>query len=230
MSTTATARRRGTNPRRRNLAGEELIIFGNPSKRKPKMNPDEQTEAVRLFESFSGRKASEILEVQRSATVRRDFAALGSLVALGFDNGGMHGNKLMHNWEKCSHISFADDGVILAGAPPRPDSKARGESRQLYVIGGDQRLDAECLADFGADLEKDLIDLGEVFFVVYDARKWDAKFEPSEYTHEFGYQENGGPQLERPRLVYDRLKRELAFVGGEYFIDFTQGKSPGIEN
>ena len=286
MSTTATARRRGTNPRRRNLAGEELIIFGNPSRtvfdqsikkwvattyhpkhgnlfatgetkagarealknrvreaetagthrnpgsaqaiaaahqkkvqawlaKMPKPirdviqsrgNPDELGEAVRLFEVFHGRQPSEVLEEQRSALQRRTYTALGDLSYI-----------LVEGAKGTVKLEFDGDGVKLAMSP---------NGRQLYLIGGDQDLDRG-LGDFTDDESKDLFDLGTALEVEYVARKTHSNYEPIAWYHKFGEEKDGS---ELPRLFYDRLKREIFFAGGEYFVDDTNEISPGIEN
>lgn len=195
----------------------------NPKRSRRRNQPDEQTDAasetdqaVRLFEKFHGKEPAEVLELQRSAAMRLDYTALGELRAIGVGAATLHGTELVNRWETLSSIDFDGDGIKLASAP---------NGNQLYLIGGNQDLSG-ALSDFeGVDPEKDLIDLGEAGFVVYDARKKHSNFEPVEWVHEFG-EENGT----LPRLVYDRLRQEVFFVGGEYFIDLTQELSPGIEN
>jgi hypothetical protein len=50
-------------------------------------------------------------------------------------------------------------------------------------------------------------------------------FEPAQYCHRFGEK---GKAL--PRLHYDKLKKEMTLVGGNYFIKSKPGQvSPGIE-
>jgi hypothetical protein len=204
--------------RRKNL-GEELIIFGNPSrgknpKRRRRNGPEGETsdtkQAVRLFKKFHGKEPAEILELQRSSAIRLDYTALGDLRAIGLGEAELHGDRLVQ------YVDFSKAKVKLASAP---------NGRQLYLIGGDQDL-SPVIEDFeGVDTEKDLIDLGDAGFVVYDANKRHSNFEPVEWVHELG--EQGG---ELPRLMYDRLKREAFLVGGEYFIDLAPQLSPGIEN
>jgi hypothetical protein len=254
MSATAAMRKRGTNPRRRNLAGEELIIFGNPAKkrryllivngqladvldtrgeaekgkarlarqgkkatiqvskdyveagrRRPRRNPDELGEAVRLFEVFHGRQPSEVLEEQRSSVARRTYTALGDLSYI-----------LVESAKGTVKLEFDGDGVKLAISP---------NGRQLYLIGGDQNLDG-ALEDFTDDTSKDLFDLGTALEVEYVARKVHSNYEPIAWYHKFGESKDGA---ELPRLFYDRLKHEIFFAGGEYFVDDTNEISPGIE-
>jgi hypothetical protein len=242
--------------RRKNLAGEELVIFANPNNpyrmvstraeaarlqrvwqkagyrvqitavrggsfeviAAAKKNPDgdevtETDQAVRLFQKFHGKQPAEILDEQRSAAMRLDYTALGDLRAIGLGECELHGNQLVSGWEKCNHIDFAGEEVKLASSP---------NGHQLYLIGGKQDLDLENFD--GIDTQKDLIDLGEASFVVYDARKVHSNFEPMEWVHELG--ETGG---ERPRVIYDQIKQEIFFAGGDYFIDLGPKVSPGIE-
>lgn len=178
-------------------------------------NPTDTEQAVKLFESFHGKDAQEIIDAQRSAAMRLDYTALGKLVALGFDDGGFSAAKLPQKWDECSHVSFEDDGVMLASSP---------NGKQLYFIDGNQNLDSQ-LSDFPhVDTEKDLIDLGDVFFVVYEARKVHDGFKVVDYCHRFGEHNKT-----LPRLAYDKLKKEMLLIGGEYFIDTKHGISPGIE-
>lgn len=183
-------------------------------------NPSEAEQSVKLFEIFHGRDASEVINTQRSLAMRLDYAALGKLVALGFDDLKMNDNVLPQRWEDCPHLPFEGAGVMLASAPGGADKKAH----QLYFIDGNQNLDA-ALADFDdIDTGKDLIDLGDVYFVVYEARKAHNDYKPTDWTHRFGRKTN-----KFPRLAYDKLKKEMALIGGEYFIDLSQDLSPGIE-
>jgi hypothetical protein len=243
---TAPPRKGGVSARRlsrkkKNL-GEELIIFGNPSRgkkgkkvskrrrqatlpkrikraaspRRVRKNPaGSEGHAVKLFERFHGRQAQEILGRHAWAPEKGTYTVVGDLVAIGLDDCGLKGEDLAQKWEKsCQFISFHNDGVKLASSP---------DGRQLYFIGGNQNLEKQ-LEDLADDPTKDLIDLGDAYFVTYDARKIHTKFVPTEYTHAFG--EGGGT---RPRLGYNRAKRELFLTGGKYFIDLAPKVSPGIE-
>jgi hypothetical protein len=184
----------------------------NPKRKK---NPEETTQAVRLFQKFHGKGPKGIAEAQRSAVIREDYTAVGKLVALCMDDFGWPDKKITNEWDKLPAITFDKDGVTLASSP---------NGRQLYFIGGRQNLDG-CLADFdGVDPSKDLIDLGEVFVIVYEARKSHNNFEPTDWVHQLG-----GKNKERPRLMYDKLKKEMFLAGGEYFIDLSKNLSPGIE-
>jgi hypothetical protein len=166
-------------------------------------NPDETQQAVKLFESFHGKDPKEISDKHVSAAMRMDYTALGDLEYL----------KVITPLGEHAQFNFEGDGVKLASSP---------DGKQLYCIGGNQNL-SQCLDK--DSLEKDFIDLGECSEVQYLARKIHGSFEPVSWFHKFG--EKTGAL---PHLAYDKLKKQLFFVGGEYFIDTTAGVSPGIEN
>ena len=174
-------------------------------------NPDEIESAQRLFKIFHGRDPQAIANEHRSAAMRSEYTTLGDLEYLIVDPPDKPSVKITFD---------EDDDVKLASA---------ANGRQLYVIGGNQNLDA-MLAKFTEDPGKDFIDLGEGIEVQYLARKIHGNFQPVEWFHKFG-REHGQPlDGERPRLMYDKLKKEIFFVGGEYFIDTNVAISPGIEN
>jgi len=214
----------------------ELLIFGNPStvekKRtardraariraarlnpkkksvKPRRNPSEEEQAVRLFQGFHGHDPKEVVEKHVSAATRLDYTALGDLVYL----------KVETPVGKKAEFNFHGDGVKLAISP---------DGKQLYCIGGNQNI-LPCLDDDSK--QKDFIDLGDALEVAYLARKIHGKFQPVEYYHEFG--EVDGTL---PRLMYDKLRKQIFFIGGNYWVDVNMpapgtplGKiSPGIEN
>jgi len=187
----------------------------NPVTRKRAANQSGTEEAVRLFEIFHGKDAREITEKHVSAAMRKDYTALGKLVAVVCDDAGMGEKEIAVHWDRCPHIDFSEDHVTLASSP---------DGRQLYAIGGNQNLNG-CLDKFeGVDPTKDLIDLGEVAAIVYEARKIHDNFEPVLYCHKFG-----GHNRTRPGWFFDRLKKQVFFIGGEYEIDITAKISPGIE-
>ncbi len=196
------ARARGSNPG----AGEGSQHRRRPPhRRRNQADGGDLRQAVSLFETFHGRNAEEIAEKQESAKMRLEYTSLGDLDYLIVQPEG----------KKAVQINFEGDGVKLASAP---------NGRQLYAIGGNQNL-SSLLEKFTDDPEKDFIDLGEGIEVEYTARKIHNNFEPTEWFHKFG-EKNGA----LPRLMYDKLKRRVFFVGGEYFIDTRDAVSPGIEN
>ena len=97
---------------------------------------------------------------------------------------------------------------------------------QLYLIGGDQSLDLDELKFSDREQEKELVTVGECFFVSYLTRKDFDKHEEIVYEHELG-EETGVV----PTLVYDRLNKRLMLSGGEYHIEQPlMSTSPGLEN
>lgn len=172
-------------------------------RRRTDRNPDETKQAVKLFQSFHGKDPKDIAEKHVSAAIRKDYAALGDLEYL----------VVVTPLGQSAKFDFEGDGVKLASSP---------DGRQLYCIGGNQNL-AQCLT--ADSLEKDFVNLGEATEVQYLARKVHGNFEPVSYFHKFG--EKTGA---RPQLAYDKLKRQIFFIGGEYFIETKKGVSPGIEN
>lgn len=185
----------------------------NPKKKilRPRRNPSEGEQAVRLFKGFHGHDPNEIVEKHVSAATRLDYTALGDLVYL----------KVETPVGKEFEFNFHGDGVKLASSP---------DGKQLYCIGGNQNI-LPCLDEDSR--QKDFIDLGDGIEVAYLARKIHGKFQPVEYYHEFG--EVDGTL---PRLMYDKLRKQIFFIGGNYWVDVNMpapgtplGKiSPGIEN
>jgi hypothetical protein len=166
-------------------------------------NPDATKQAVKLYKSFHGKDPKEITEKHISAAHRQDYAALGALEYL----------QVLTPVGQTAKFNFEGDGVTLASSP---------DGKQLYCIGGNQDL-SRCIE--AGSLEKDFVDLGEATEVQYLARKVHGKFQPVSYYHKFG-EVNGA----RPQLMFDKLKKQIFFIGGDYWIDAKQGVSPGIEN
>lgn len=195
-------RSRGSNP---GAGSAKQRRRPGPNSLRPRRNPSEVKQAVSLFQTFHGRDPKEIAEKHESAAMRLEYAALGDLDYLIVQPPD--GRRV--------HINFEGDGVKLASAP---------SGRQLYLIGGNQNL-SSLLEKFTDDPEKDFIDLGEALEVQYEARKIHSNFAPTQWYHKFG-EKNGA----LPRLMYDKLKKRIFVIGGEYFIDTADAVSPGIEN
>ena len=174
----------------------------NPRRRRNQGGAAETDKAVRVFQTFQGRDPAGIVEKHISAKMREDYAALGNLNYLVVRNGGGENVK----------IDFEGDRVLLASSP---------DATQLYCIGGNQNLES-CLGEFTDDPSKDLLDLGEILEVEYLTRKAQGNFEPVQYFHKFGEERRGS---EMPRAIYDKLRKQVFFAGGEYKIE-----QPGIIN
>lgn len=173
-------------------------------------NPDpELSDAELLYQEFHGRDPKEILKVQRSDASRKTYVACGPLLGIGAYAPGVP-LPTPAKWDEYEGLclDFRDGvtenydlnkkGVMLA---------ANTEGTQLYAIGGDQDLDA-VLDDFDADAGKDLVALCEAAFIVYFDEKPHTRFQGVEYMHKF--------DQPRPVIGYDRLKKEIFFVGGRY--------------
>lgn len=178
-------------------AGETLAI-------EPETDAEFQ-QAVELYEQFHGRAPEEILEAQRSDAARFDYVLLGPLLGLAPYVEGLRLPSPDH-WDDGGYPVLKDFGVRLC-------SNAAGT--QLYALGECDLADV--LGEFpDVDASKDLLDLGELAYIVYDARKA-PDFTPTDWMHRF--------DEPRPRLGWDAVKGELFFVGGRYTID-----APGIEH
>jgi len=196
-------------------------------------NPDAETRATQLFEKFHHRDASGVFERQRSARQRKDYTILGPLVAIGinpeyFDKmEARAGAKQFADWsvehyDQLPRLDFMTPGQVsqvknMLGDPGKyvkdcPLLASSPNGRQLYALAEDVQLD---LGKFDTDAQKDYVDLGDATFVVYMAKK---PHEVREFVHMLG--EHGGT---RPRLMYDRLRKEVCFIGGSYVV-----KAPGI--
>jgi len=186
-----------------------------------------------LFETFHHRAAGGVFERQRSARQRKDYAILGPLVAIGinpeyFDKMAARAGKkqwadwMVEHYDQLPRLDFLTPGQVteikrILGDPDKyvqdaPLLASSPNGRQLYALAEDVQLD---LSKFETDAHKDFVDLGDATFVVYIAKK---PHEVREWVHMMG--EDGGT---RPRLMYDRLRREVCFIGGSYVV-----KAPGI--
>jgi len=204
----------------------ELVILANPSRseklraareraarirhaagRNPEGETSETDQAVRLYQEFHGKDPKGIIEAQRSAAMRLDYVCLGPLLGLAPYVDGLKIPSPAH-WDDGGYPVLEFEGVKLA---------ANAAGTQLYAIEGDQDL-SELLGKFpDVDASKDLVDLGPIAYVTYEARKSLDNFELVQYTHEF--------DEPRPLLGFDQVKREIFFVGGRY-----QVNAPGIEH
>jgi hypothetical protein len=189
--------------------------------------------AEQLFETFHHRGAGGVFERQRSARVRKDYTILGPLVAIGinpeyFDKMAARAGKkqwadwMVEHYDQLPRLDFMSPGQVadvkrILGDPDKyvqdaPLLASSPNGRQLYALAEDVQLD---LSKFETDAAKDYVDLGDATFVVYIAKK---PRDVREWVHMMG--EDGGT---RPRLMYDRLRKEVCFIGGSYVV-----KAPGI--
>ena len=197
-----------------------------PKAKNPRIEASPETQqAVELYNEFHGRDPREILMVQESAEMRMDYTALGDLdylvLVMDFDEDEFEqfaedmveeeGNLDRVPLPEEAHTLDEFDGVKVASSP---------NGGQLYLIGGDQDL-TNCIEDFTDDAaRKDFIDLGYCLAICYIANKAQNNFKTAGYYHILGEE-----TMDPPRCFYDKLKRRIFFIGGEYHIE-----APGIIN
>lgn len=178
-------------------AAEQLIAETPARKRRQfaaelaaRRRPNQEPSAAELSEQFHGRPVREVTAVMETVRTRTELAQLGRLLEL----------IVLTDEDRYLSLPFERRGVELCASP---------SGGQLYLVGGNQRLDLESV-----DVEatgKDDLEIGELVAVVYHSRKGFHAFEPTEYVHEFG-EESGF----RPRLCYDALNCALRITGGNY--------------
>lgn len=186
-----------------NEQAAEYLDLDNPVKRNPRRakrnaekleGADESRGARQLYETFHQEKPGEVLEFQEDIIRRKDYAVLGELVELYMRSLALK-------------LDFEGEKVLLA-------SSANG--KQMYFIGGNQDLSAVIAESKDkVDPNKDFIDLGEIDRVVYRARKEFTDYEMTDWDHKLG--EHGH---KRPRLIYDKLNRQMYMAGGEYEVKY----------
>lgn len=166
---------------------------------------DAYEDAEKVYETFHGKESEEEVVVEEAVAVRENLAAIGALEEL----------TLTSPAKVKFRIAFEDDQPLLCSST---------DCNQLYIIGGDQSIDDETLAQIlDGDTEavqKDKVLLGVLNTLVYRTEKDFDNFETIDYEHELG--EEGGFQ---PAVVYDRINSQLELVGGSYRI-----KREGIVN
>jgi hypothetical protein len=177
-------------------------------KRKGRRNPQDENMFQRAGETyamFHGRGSGKVIEVEELSGDPKDLASLGDLLALIVGD-----NDYQLQWGKGERPLLATD----------PDAK------QLYIVGGDQRLDG-LLQDLSIRSQADLVDLGEVSQIEYFTQKSFDNFEPIIYYHKFGEEDvkKNPHKVRRPRLLYSRRNKKLMLAGGGYKI-----KKEGIIN
>lgn len=172
----------------------ELVVMANP----------EAEAATRKYEEFHGLPSKFIDTVHEPTPRNRALAELGELLEIRVRPDGM---------SKWGSLDLQGKGVVLS-------SNASGT--QLFCVGGNQTMTPAQLSMLGADVSKEVIDLGEARYVAYRTRKGFVGGKMASYEHALGEETRVFP-----RLLYDRRasKPRLTFAGGEYRIE-----APGIIN
>lgn len=172
----------------------------NPAKRRRPRRKNQEDHSVvaaeKMFKKFHGRKASRVDEVEQLRVTPDALADLGRLVELVIDTGA--GGR---------RLPFGDSGRVRVASTH--------DGGQLYFVKGDQQVD---VSKFPAmRLPKDHVDLGELDSIVYFTSKDFHNFEPSEYEHHFGLNDDtGAPRGRRPSVHYDVHSKRLYLTGGTY--------------
>jgi hypothetical protein len=208
---------------------ELLILGGNPSELLILgANPDgtQTDKAADKYREFHGKEPSEMVELQRSDKMRKDYTGLADLDALvvadGFDleeYETFRADMQRENGNFARVRKPTNTGLIYFERRDAVKVASNPDGTQLYLLGGNQDL-SSCLLELGLDPTKDLIDLGFCICIRYITEKAQNRYTTAMYWHILG-EETKKP----PRMFYDKLKREIFFTGGEYTV-----KAPGIIN
>lgn len=159
--------------------------------------------AEKMFKKFHGKKSKRVDIVEQLRVTPDALADCGRLVEMVVDTG--RGGK---------RLAWPDKSA--------PRVATTGDGGQLYILKGDQAIKLEGFP--GVRFPKDHLDLGELVSIVYLTSKDFHDFEPSEYEHHFGLNDDTGePRGTRPTLHYDVHSKRLYLTGGTY-----RTKRPGI--
>ena len=147
------------------------------------------SEAAAMYETFHGREAQFIEEIDVSNNQRVHMAELGRL---------RHLDVLL---EDGSGVKLTFRGVMVCCSP---------NGGQLYIIRGDQKLDLKFL-DLADTLPKDQVDIGRVVRIDYETQKGFHDFADVDYWHKFGELDGRFPSLH-----FDLLNQSCYISGGGY--------------
>lgn len=184
---------RTENPCRLPNPAELVVMMANPHE-----GGSELERATEVCESFRGSACDGVETYHEPEPRPVHLGQLGVLIDFQV--------KRPTGW-KWAVLDFKGQGIQVAG---------NTGARQIYFIGGDQKISRGQLTDLGVDNSKEIIDLGECMMIAYRQKKAHVNNIASDYEHAFG-DESGV----RPRLIYDRRSPEprLFLAGGEYTID-----------
>lgn len=153
-------------------------------------------DAAAVYEEFHGRPATRERVYNERVHEHTHLADLGELVKLRIAVPGVGVFELEPKGVRVATSEAADKG-----------------RRQLYFVGGDQRLTAGLFPGF-SDPWKDHVDLGDVVKIWYFTTKDFHNFEPTVYHHKFA--EEGGT---RPSFHFDTLSDRFYITGGSYSVE-----------
>lgn len=170
----------------------------NPA-RKKRRNSSAAAEASAMFKTFHQMPPNRIIDYEELVKYPSHFAEIGlplKELRVFLDEAN----------PDFAFTRFGDCQVVCT-----PDGT------NIYFVGGDQEIDLEAL-DISSD--KDTIELGPCTYICYHTIKGFHDFEPINYYHNFGEEDQVFP-----RLGYDRINKRLFLIGGNY-----QVKREGIVN
>lgn len=175
---------------------ETMIRLPRPGKRNP------EGPAAELYEKFHGKASERIDIVEEEIHYHEHLTALGDLVEL----------KIKTPTRIRATLRFPDEGA--------PTLASSEDGRQLFVVGGDQKVNLRDIEMDSAQWRRDMMDLGELLEVTYHTVKGFHKFEPTNYFHKLGEETSV-----KPRILYDTRNERLLVAGGQYAV-----KPEGIVN
>jgi len=181
---------RNAGPRSVRKSKKAMKKFLPGFKRKKRRNQEDSIEsAAEKFAEFHGKPPGRIVEYEQGYNYPENYAEMGKLKELRFDLNTLNRDFPLSNFKDCQAVCTPDGSNI-------------------YFIGGDQRIDFEAL-DIASD--KDFVELGPCRYIMYHTVKGFHDFDPTDYWHRFGEENNIFPVL-----AYDRLNHTLFLIGGDY--------------
>ena len=174
--------------------------------------------AKQLSKDWHGRENLTEVDLETSKAYRGNLADLGELEELQI---ATEYGKTLQDVTKYYEIFF----------DPKDRPTLAGYGNNLFIEGGYQELPRQTLEDLVLDeeeLDKDLLDLGEIYAIAYTADKHHLdgssgkkesylhrfmEFKPNPDSDEIQY-----PVGKMPRLQYDQLNKTLKIVGGTFKI------------
>lgn len=191
------------------------VCAGLRNPRSRRRNPASESDT--LYESFHGVPPSETLDIREDEHVHGNLAGLGQLtvIELKLTGGKNAGGKT--TLTAPDPVNSPDEQIVHVAS--------NEAGTQLYLVGGDQRVDVQKLGfrdsfdvkhdgeTFEASELKDLMVLGEIQKLTYRTQKGFDNFESIDYYHRLGEDTK-----KRPYLLYDTMNQKMKIAGGEYHI------------
>jgi hypothetical protein len=188
---------------------------------------DSYESALEAAEGAHGRKAKSSVEIKERLTFRENLAEMGELEELEVYNENLYDGDL-------EQLTFSRKARSLVRLGFSSDRK------QLFLVGGDQKLEDGALRDFSPNgWNKDKVHIGYLYSITYHTDKHHLEGSNGiveAYMHCFGEQSFKNPNAPKdgsadymvwkleeklvagvlPEIIYDRLNEQLELVGGGY--------------